>query len=878
VTTQAARSHQFLLILLFFLAATAALLGQTAEPRSRIIEALNENRLVRLSGNTHPLARREFDQGVAPIGLPMERVLLVLQRGSDQENTLNRLMQEQLDRSSPSFHAWLTPEQFGKQFGPSDADLRIVTSWLASHGFREGRVSTGRTTIEFSGTAGQVAQAFHTVIHKYVVHGREYWANSSDPWIPSALRPVVSGVDTMNNFPRETMLTFPAPCSGAGIRTSKNCYGVGPDDFATIYNLLPLWDAGLDGTGQTIAIVGSSNIHVQDVRNFRSLFGLPASDPFIIFNGTNPGYVNTPTPDETEDTADVEWAGATATRATRVLVVSATTNASLGEDLSAQFIVDHNLGSILSASYGACEVALGASGNQFHNQLWQQAAAQGITVIVPSADSGSAACDQSRAIPPSPAQFGLSVNGIASTPYNVAIGGTSFADLTDEGMFWNSINDPSTQLSVKSYIPETTWNDTCTNSLFGSLLGFSADPEANCNNSQLSQYVITIGGGGGKSNCTVSDGHTPQSCQGGYPKPSWQAGPGVPADGLRDLPDLAIFSGSGLTGDYYLVCEADQNSDGSGACDANFPSPHIQALAGTSLSAPAFAGIVAMASQKSGSRQGNINPLLYRLAAQQSPSDCNSSHPASSCVFNDVTLGTIATPCKTGTPNCNVANSGDSLGVIDGYDATSGYDLATGWGSVNAFNLVNGNGWTNNTPPDFMLSAPNSTVTISTPGKSGTLTMTIKSLNGFGGTFTLSAASCVALPTGASCSFAPGSFSVSQTSPSATVTITVATTARGMARSLGARKRPWRTWAGMLAGFCPLCFGMLRFRKNTHRSGAAAILVICILLAGCGGSGNSNSGGGGGGGAGTPTGTANAIVTLSSAGVTHSFVFTVNVQ
>lgn len=883
MSCQTANALRFLLAALCCLC-SITLLGQTKPTQPRVIDEVNETRLTQLKGNTHPLARAEFDRGAAPDGLPMDRMLLVLKRSPEQEDRLRKLMDEQLDRSSPNFHRWLTPEEFGQQFGPSLEDVQTVTSWLASHGFRVVRVSKGRTVMEFSGTAGQVEETFHTAIHEYVVSGADHWANANDPWIPTALLAVVAGVDTLHNFGRKSALTFPAPCGVAGIRPSGNCHGIGPYDFATIYNMLPLWNAGIDGTGQSIAIVAASDVHIQDARNFRTLFGLPANDPVLIYNGTNPGFLNSGLARESEAATDVEWAGATAKGATIQLVVSAATNSTAGQDLSADYIVDHNLAAVLSASYSTCELDLGTTGNQFHNQLWQQAAAQGITVLVAAGDSGSAGCDDFRATPPAPAQFGIAVNGVASTPYNVAVGGTNFTDLTDDTVFWNSTNDPATNSSAKGYIPETTWNDSCTNSLFGTLLGFAADPESNCNYSQLSQYVRTVGGSGGKSNCTSSGGQNPTSCSGGYSKPSWQTGPGVPNDGVRDVPDLAVFSGSELTGDFYLVCQADQNSDGNTACDVDFPHPHIRGLGGTSVSAPAFAGIVALVVQKSGSRQGNINPTLYALAAQQSPAKCNSSNLPTGCVFNDVTVGTNAVPCKQGTSACNVERLADPIGLLSGFDAGVGYDLATGLGSVNASNLVNASGWTSSTAPDFTLSSADPTVTVSSPGSSGTLTLTITSVNGFSGTFNLTAGSCVGLPVGAGCTFDTSALTISQANPTATLAVTVTTTASSMWIPMNLRNGPgWWTISGLVSlSVCVVCLTLtFCLRANGHRLyiaiGAALTCALLLCSAGCGG-GSNGSGPGRGGNPGTPTGTTNALITLTSGGITHSFAFTADVQ
>jgi subtilase family serine protease len=341
--------------------------AQSSNVQPRITAAVDESQLTTLRGNTHPLARPEFDRGPAPPSLPMERMLLVLKRSSGQEAALDALLDQQQDKSSRNYHAWLTPQQFGQQFGPADQDIQAITSWLQSHGFQVNRVANGRTVIEFSGTAGQVRDAFHTEIHRYTIDNEDHWANSSDPQIPTALTPVVTGVDTLHNFPREAMhhvggavvrskdtgalqsaqplFTLGGTCGIQGL----SCYGVGPYDFATIYNVLPLWKATphIDGTGQTIAIVGESDINIQDVRDFRNYFGLPANDPQFIVDGPDPGTVPG---DETESDLDVEWSGAVARGATIDFVISQSTEASLGVDLSVQYIVDNNLAPIVSES------------------------------------------------------------------------------------------------------------------------------------------------------------------------------------------------------------------------------------------------------------------------------------------------------------------------------------------------------------------------------------------------------------------------------------------------------------------------------------------------------------------------------------------------
>jgi hypothetical protein len=693
---------RLLVSLLFFSCFYAA--GQTLSTSSRITQPFDKRNLVSLKGNVHPLARPEFDQGAVADTLPMKRILLLLQRSPEQEAALQQLLEEQQSKASPNYHAWLTPEQFGKQFGPADADIQSVTQWLVSTGFTEIHVSSGRTVIEFSGNAGQLRNTFHSGIHQYHIAGKDYIANSVDPQIPAALTPVVAGVVSMHNFPRKplyrnvgvfsrerrkdrysalfpslssALLTQPGPCGLA----SGPCFPLTPYDFATIYNVLPLWTATspIDGTGEAIAIVGQSDIYPQDVSNFREDFGLPPPSLNIIYNGTNPGKLATQG-DEEESDLDVEWSGAIAKGATIDFVVSASTNSSAGVDLSAEYIIDNNIAPVMSESYGACELELGSAGNRFFDNLWQQAAAEGITVFVSTGDSGSAVCDQNSGI----ATNGLSVSGISSTPYNVAVGGTDFNDLQNAATYWNSTNNQITQASAKGYIPEEAWNNTCTNSEFFQFTG-AANAESDCNNSTSifwPAFLAPVGGSGGASNCTVSTNQAVSSCSGGYAKPSWQTGVGVPNDGKRDLPDVSLFAGSGLNASYYLVCETD--IVGGCAGGGNFIG-----VGGTSASAPTMAGIMALVDQKMQSRQGNVNYVLYPLAAQPGAS-CNSTGTvANSCIFYDVTTGTIAMPCASGGPNCVTNVAGDAIGVLSGYGTTAGFDLATGLGSVNAANLVN---------------------------------------------------------------------------------------------------------------------------------------------------------------------------------------------
>jgi len=645
-------------------------------PQSLITEAIDESQLAVLKGNTHPLARPQFDLGTAPATLPMERLLLVLKRSDAQETALRKLLDDQQDKNSPNYHKWMTPEQFGAQFGPTDADIQTITSWLRSHGFQVG-TTKGRTVLEFSGSASQVQEAFHTTIHKYVVNGEQHWANASDPSIPKALGPAVAGIDSLHDFPRRATNTFVGTyseetkqlnsalpkytISGCG----QSCYAVVPYDFAAIYDVLPLWNAGINGTGQTIAIVGRTNINQADPITFWSLFGLsvPQNKLTVTLNGPDPGING----DEGEADIDIQWSGAVAPQALINFVTSQSTNTTDGVDLSAIYIVENNLAPVMSESYGACELGMGTAGNQFYSTIWAQAAAQGISVFVSSGDNGSSGCDD----PGGPAQYGLNVNGIASTPFNAAVGGTDFNQYNTWSTYWNSTNNATTQQSAKGYIPETTWNDSCTNSL-AVILGYGSTAEQACNNQQMFEDggVNTTAGSGGPSTCVGNTQGVLGTCTKGYAKPSWQTGTGTQTDQLRDLPDISLFASNGFLDSFYVICQQDLTLS---VCNLS----NFVGYGGTSVASPAFAGIMALVNQKMGP-QGVPGFALYKLVSKQPNA------------FHDIPTGsTIGGACFTGSPNCTTNTAGDAYGVLSGYSTATAYDLATGLGSVDAANLVN---------------------------------------------------------------------------------------------------------------------------------------------------------------------------------------------
>ncbi|HEX8811299.1 MAG TPA: protease pro-enzyme activation domain-containing protein, partial [Terracidiphilus sp.] len=444
-------------------------------PEARITQAISDRNLVRLTGNTPPFARKASDLGVAGDDLALKHLQLVLKRSDAQEAALETLLRDQQKSGSANYHKWLTPQAFGSTYGVSDSDISKVTAWLDQHGFTVEGVSNGRNIITFSGTQAQLRSAFHTELHQYSINGEKHYANSTDPMIPAAIAPVVKGFASLTTYGKTPLHTSPkmahraaggkwqqsseqpALRSEAAIKSASpqftgtlngsNYYLLAPDDFGTIYDVKPLWNQQIDGSGQNIAIVAQSDVNPADVDAFRAAFNLPAKKLNTIYVGENPGYTGDST--EGEADLDVEWSGAVAPNATIDLIVSGQTNTGGGVTTAAQYAVDNNVAPILSVSWGGCELALGVSGNQFFNDMWQQAAAEGITVLVAAGDSGSASCDQNQEV----SFYGEQVSGFASTPYNTAVGGTDFSgNYGHINQYWGSTNGADGS-SALSYIP-----------------------------------------------------------------------------------------------------------------------------------------------------------------------------------------------------------------------------------------------------------------------------------------------------------------------------------------------------------------------------------------------------------------------------------------
>ncbi len=640
--------------------------------RPLITTTIDESSLVTLRGNVHPLTQAAFDQGRIPVSTPVQRLVLVLQRSPQQERALQQYLDTVQDKNSQNFHRFLTPEQFGQQYGPADEDVQKIVSWLSGRGFSVGRITKSKMAIEFSGSVGQVEDAFHTEIHRFSVDGLEHFSNISNPMIPSALAPVVAGISPLNNF-------FPSPQivhgPGGTWNTSERRFDpdltgsvsgtqylfLGPGDAATIYDSPNSLNAKLiagqttyDGSGITIGIVSNENINLGNVMNYRSLFGIPGANISIVTDGNPPDS----SLDDSESSLDGEIAGAIAPGAALVYYQAADTTLQSGLILAILRAIDDNRVGILNVSYSGCELAQGSAGNQEILNAWEQAAAQGIAVTVSNGDSGSAGCDNPDQ--ENVASHGLGVNGLASTPYTVAVGGTDFDILPSKfSQYVNSTNS-TTYTSALGYIPENPWNDSTKSN------GALANNQASRNSSGSTNI---LGGGGGASSAALYDASG--NVLGGYAKPLWQqqyeSNGGIVADNVRDVPDVSLFAAAGM---YQAVWASCQDSDCAGS------NPTISGVGGTSASAPAFAGVLALVNQKVGAttRLGQPNWVLYSLAQ---------THPQA---FHRIATGNNSVLCVSGSSNCASNN------FLSGYNAGAGYNLATGLGSVDISSLVNN--WT----------------------------------------------------------------------------------------------------------------------------------------------------------------------------------------
>jgi subtilase family serine protease len=690
----------------------AAVFGPGQQPL--ITGKIDETHLVALPGNVRPEVQPANDRGPVGDSMQLNHLQLILQRSAASEAALDAYLQTAQTPGDPSYHQWLTADQIGQLYGPAPSDIAAVRDWLDAHGFQVNSVSATGMLIDFSGTAGQIASTFKTEIHALNVHGEQHFANVSDPQIPAALEPVIAGIASLNDFQPHPLVKPVNKNSGlSAVQRPSPAYtessgylAVVPADLATIYNFNPTYKSGIAGKGQSVVVLEDTDLYSNaDVATFRSTFGLD-SFKHGSFSVVHPGGCTDPgaqIPDNFEAAVDAEWATAAAPDANIVLASCADTTTNFGGFIALQSLLESRTPpAIVSLSYGECEAGLGASGNRYIATLYQIAAIEGISLYVGAGDSGAAGCDNPDT--EAAAQYGISVSGYASTPYNLAAGGTDYSDVYSGTYadYWSPTNSV-TYGSALSYIPEIPWNDSCAGSVVSSYLGLPTyGPESLCNIETT--YDDIVAGGGGPSACaygaTNPNPNTPAvsgTCR-GYAKPFWQQWvAGNPHDGVRDLPDVSMFASNGFWGHYYVVCYSDPAYKGVGFPCTGAPE-NWSGAGGTSFDAPILAGVQALVNQKTGFRQGNPDIVYYALAGLEygrngNPA-CNSNSGTNACIFHDVTFGDNVVDC-TGTFNCYDGTkeygvlSVSSRHDVPAYTAGTGWDFATGIGTVNVTALVN---------------------------------------------------------------------------------------------------------------------------------------------------------------------------------------------
>jgi len=701
--------------------------AQVSRRVPQITQPVSEARLVTLQGNTRKEAITAKDLGRVEDGYALDHLHIQLKRSPEDENAIDDFINQLHDPASPIYHHWLTPAEIGQRFGAANEDVQAITGWLNSRGFTVHGLLPDGMMVDFSGDAGLIRSAFRTELHRLSLNGQTYVANMSDPRIPAAFAPAVAGVVALNNFkPR------PALKPRTGYTINSVTEALVPGDLARIYNFNPAFAAGLSGQNQTIVLIEDSDLYsAGDWATFRNTLGLNAySNGSLTTIHPAPGATGTggacadpgANADGSETTLDAEWASAAAPNAAIVVAACANTSANFGGFIALENLLTNGgtRPEIVSISFIDAESELGASGNAYVSWLYQLGVMQGVSIFVASGDSGAAVADFGG--PPAPATHGINANGLATTPYNVAVGGTDYSDTIQSlnGFYWGA--NAADFSSALSYIPEIPWNDSCGGTLLAGFLGFSTTygPNGFCNQASAigaSIFLNDIAGSGGPSACatgiTAHQDVVGGTCK-GYAKPSWQskyAGmfAGLVNDGVRDTPDVSLFAANGLWGHYYVVCYSDPTPGFGGASCSGAPSSWA-GFGGTSVSTPIMAGIQALINQsvsgvnsKVVTYSGNPAPTYYALAAGEyganGNANCNSnlgSRVSASCIFYDVTVGDIDVPCGISTNCYRPGGTVTSLGVLStsttayqpAYLAHTGWDFATGIGTVNAFNLI----------------------------------------------------------------------------------------------------------------------------------------------------------------------------------------------
>jgi subtilase family serine protease len=736
------RTFSFVLLAAFVLSSPLSSVSY-AVTADRISGAISSGSGVALQNSLNRQAQSKYDRGPVNPSFKLSHMTLMTTPSPAQQKALQQLLAQQQDRSSRNYHKWLTPAQYADRFGLSPNDMNRLTAWLKSQGFTITSIAGGRNEVSFSGTAAQVEGAFKTEIHFYNVNGEQHFANATPLVLPSALSGIVSGVIGTHNFLWHPTSRFQVSTSP---RMRANYYDatlgfqnfLAPGDVAVMYDITPLYSSNpvIDGTGETIAIVGQTDIYLDDINDFRAGFLLTpisagnctlstsglvtaCNDPLFkyVLIGDDPGEADSISDDLPEADLDIEWSGAIAPGAQVIYINNPSGNGVID---SLNYALDPPQGTaipatVVSMSYGKCEYL-----NSFAlEDVLAQGLSEGVTIMSAAGDTGAAACDRNPPDGATKPPFDAAVGGQgvlypASSPSVVAVGGTAISVTNDEdpNQYWNTSN--TNQESLQTYIPEIPWNDT---EAFAQLCEGVSNPELGtfCNPSpgvlitspQTAQQDLWISaGGGGASNCFTGT----NTCTGGLAQPTYQSGltltpapANIPSPATRWVPDISFLSSPNFPG--YIVCTqlSELGISGSGSACAstaggtsnitsalaltldNEPDPPV--FGGTSVASPLFAGIVALLNQDlagpSSPGLGDIHGMLYSLASSNSTNG----------VFNPVTTGDNYAYCSENTPSGQPATvlcpaTGTNAGRIGfsaaDLDSATNYNLVAGLGSVNA--------------------------------------------------------------------------------------------------------------------------------------------------------------------------------------------------
>jgi subtilase family serine protease len=533
---------------------------------------------------------------------------------------------------SSVYRQYITPAQFADRFGPTATQITAVEDSLRAHGLQPGALSANGLSIRLSATAGAIERALSLSLDRLALPGSATAiVNRAAPALDAGIAHLVQGVVGLDNLATPMPLLIhraalprahpqahphvvtggPQPCATASAAApSQSAYTA--DQIASAYGFGGLYQAGDQGQGQTIALYELEPNDPADIAAFQACYGTHASVSYVpVDGGAGSG------PGSGEAALDIESAISLAPRARFLVYQAPNSNSSAPgagpyDEFSA--IVSQDQAHVVSASWGQCEAVEGSGNAAAEATLFQEAAAQGQTFVAASGDNGSEDCFAGQLL----SGMQLAVDDPASQPFVTGVGGTSLNSLGPR---------PG----------ETVWN------AGGSFVAATLTAASGAGGGGVSGLwrMPAYQTGAASSLHVIGAGSSSSFCGGGSAL-------------CRQVPDVSADANPN-TG--YLIYW-------NGTASVSGQPAGWQTIGGTSLSAPMWAALLALANASpacGGSPVGFANPALYRAAATASASD-----------FNDVSSG-----------NNDFTGTNGSK-----YVAGPGYDMASGLGTPNAAALV----------------------------------------------------------------------------------------------------------------------------------------------------------------------------------------------